>query len=221
MKVQTAAVPASFRGSKNAHSALLALAMAMNWAVAEAAAFHVGNCEEEDDEEAAAFAEYQKRMGQNHAQQAVHKNSAAAMSAEHNKMREQERRRREEQLTKERQENSQSACMIGRQYGLPTEVSSEILTRVGEPSGTRTFAHSRTQHHLTELEHARREKLRAGVLALDKRVDAYTNELAGNKGAVDSRRWEHLQTVSSAQEAIRGNTALHGREDKEFVQMFR
>ena len=56
------------------------------------------------------------------------------------------------------------------------------------------------------------------MLAFERRVDRYTNHLAGGE-----RNWEGLE-VASAEEARRigeKNARVHGAEDKEFVLMFR
>ena len=199
----------------------------MNWQVAEAAAFHggAGGCCEEDEAEAeaAAFAEYQRRFGGT--QQAVHRDAAAVMAAEREGQRAREQRRHAERVQREQRENVDSVRLVGRQYGLPGEVSEGvILGHVGEPSGTRGFDYGRTAQALTETEHARREQARSGVAALDRRVDGYVNQALGGGGCpAEPGRWEELPSVSAqqAKEAIESNAATHALENKEFVQMFR
>ena len=196
----------------------------MNWMVAESAAFHGGSCEDDAaaEAEAAAFAEYQRRARKGKAPaEPVHADASSAMAAEHRKMREREEQRRVDRLEHERKENELSAVLVGNEYRLPPEVSGHILSKVGEPTGNRAFDYTSTHQALTEAEHGRREQLRAGVNALEKRVDGYTNELVGNGM---EQRWEDLQAVS-AQEAKdlvnHANSQVHAMENKAFVQMYR
>ena len=198
----------------------------MNWQIAEAAAFHGGTgdcCEDEDEAEAAAFAEYQRRFGCG--APAIHKDAAAVMAAEREAQRAREQKRHTERVEREQRENVTSARLIGNKYGLPGEVADGvILSHVGEPSGTRGFEYGRSAQALTEAEHARREQLRAGVVALDKRVDTYVNDALGSGSCpTEPSRWDELPAVSAqqAKEAIESNATVHGLENKEFVQMFR
>jgi hypothetical protein len=196
--------------------------MAMNWAVAEAAAFHGGSCEDEQEADEAAFAEYQRRMRATPTEP-VHKNASAVMAAEHRAMRERERVRQQEKLQREQRENERSASLLGREFGLPAEVTHGILGHVGKPSGTRQFEYGRTQHAQIESEHERRMRVRAGIVALDKRIGTYHDELAGGSSLTDERRWDELAAVSGdeARAAIESNDKMHAAESKEFLQMFR
>lgn len=199
----------------------------MNWMVAESAMFHGGGggCEEAEAEaEAAAYAEHLRRQAASKEKKPPeHAGPSAAMAAEHERMRAREQQRKAERVDKERAENVLSAALVGEAYRLPPEVSGHILQGVGKPSGTRTFEYAGTQQARTEAEHARRQQLRAGVVAFEKRVDGYTNELAGGSSGKPEARWAELPTVT-AQEAKdlvgKGNSMLHATEDKQFVQMF-
>ena len=50
-----------------------------------------------------------------------------------------------ERVANERRENEKSANLVAKQYGLPPEMSAHILSRVGDPTGTRTFEIGNTQ----------------------------------------------------------------------------
>jgi hypothetical protein len=199
-------------------------AMSMNWAVAESAAFRGGACEcDEREAEEAAFAEYQRRTAAEAKAEPVHKNSAAAMAAEHKGMREREKARRKEKIERERRENEESARALALKFGLNDDLESDILGRVGEPSGTRTFEYSHTQHAALSKEHLRREQVRTGVLALEKRCVGYVNEVASGSAITDASKWQQLPAAPSAPDPSweTSNARLHGMEDKEFIQMFR
>ena len=182
-----------------------------------------GDCEADADAEAeaAAYAEHLRRS-KKAAAAPVYSDPSAAMAAEHEKIRGREQARRAELVERERQENELSTSLVAGQYRLPPDVSGEILQRVGEPSGTRTFHFASTHQAITENEHSRREQHRAGVLAFEKRVDGYTNELASS--AAQERRWDEMPTATAQQtkEMVdRGNAHTHGRENKQFVAMYR
>ena len=109
----------------------------MNWQVAEAAMFHGGGasgcCEDEMEAERAAYQEHLRRQKKEKAAQnkAVHSDASVAMQAEHRKMQQQERERQAERVEAERRENAESTLLVGSSYGLPPELPSQILDRVG------------------------------------------------------------------------------------------
>lgn len=186
--------------------------------------FHGGascDAEAEAEAEALAYAEHLRRSKKT-AEPPVFSDPSAAMAAEHQKIREREQARRAALVEHERQENQLSTSLVAGQYRLPPDVSDEILQRVGEPSGTRTFNYASTHQSITENEHSRREQHRAGVLAFEKRVDGYTNELTSSSG--QERRWDEMPTVDVQQtkEMVdRGNAQTHAMENKQFVAMYR
>ena len=109
----------------------------MNWQVAEAAMFHGGGasgcCEDAMEAERAAYQEHLRRQKKEKAaeNEAVHSDASVAMQAEHRKMQQQERERQAERVEAERRENAESTLLVGSSYGLPPELSSQILDRVG------------------------------------------------------------------------------------------
>lgn len=192
----------------------------MNWMVAESAMFHSScDADAEAEAEALAYAEHLRRSKK--AANPVFSDASAAMAAEHQKIRGREEAKRAELIESERQENMSSMSLVAGQYGLPPDVCGEVMQRVGEPSGMRTFQYASTHQAITENEHSRREKHRAGVLAFEKRVDGYTNELASSAG--QERRWEEMPmaTAQQTKEMVdRGNAQTHATENKEFVAMY-
>ncbi len=92
-----------------------------------------GCCEDEMEAERAAYQEHLRRQKKEKAAQnkAVHSDASVAMQAEHRKMQQQERERQAERVEAERRENAESTLLVGSSYGLPPELSSQILDRVG------------------------------------------------------------------------------------------
>ena len=83
--------------------------------------------------ERAAYQEHLRRQKKEKAaeNEAVHSDASVAMQAEHRKMQQQERERQAERVEAERRENAESTLLVGSSYGLPPELSSQILDRVG------------------------------------------------------------------------------------------
>ena len=110
----------------------------MNWQVAEAALFHGGGssgyCEDEMEKEKAAYAEHLRRRKKEAVAEGEHKDASAAMVNEHRNMRENERQAGAARVEAERQENKESASLVGKQFGLPPELSKVTPNHPSPPS---------------------------------------------------------------------------------------
>jgi len=201
----------------------------MNWMVAESNLVHGGGgCEhDEDEEEAAKFAEFQRRKRAAAAQagkvatpQGKHSDASAAMAAEHSKLREQEQQRRTHRIEQRKKEDAEGVQLLGQHFGLPGDVSNDILSAVGDLAERPVFEYNRTQRAATEAEHERREKFRSGVLSREKRADGYMSELAAG---ASEQRWDDLQAVSAhdVNALNSANSRVHAKDDQQFVLMYR